>query len=51
VDGGANEVQPHYRQGMELQTHIDSRATFLVIVTLGLLLFQCSGFSFSVSLS
>ena len=38
VDSGAKGVQPKYEQGVEMQTHIDSRAALLVIITLVLLL-------------
>ena len=38
VDSGANGVQPKYEQGVEMQTHIDSRAALLVILALVLFL-------------
>ncbi|MGD8995435.1 MAG: ankyrin repeat domain-containing protein [Syntrophobacterales bacterium] len=37
VDSGANGVQPHYEQGVEMQTQIESKAALLVIITLVLL--------------
>ena len=38
LDSNANGVQPHYEQGVKMQTHINSRTALLVIITLVLLL-------------
>ena len=38
MDSGANGVQPKYEQGVEMQTHLDSRAALLVIIALVLFL-------------
>ena len=38
LDSGANGVQPHYQQGVRMQTHRNSRAALLVIITFFLIL-------------
>ena len=38
LDTGAKGVQPHYEQGVKMQTHINSRTALLVIITFVLIL-------------